>query len=412
MRILENIKNKEIETVYPIIKALENGAIGFVGAIYVLFLLDNGLDVFQVTLVNTSFMIANFVFEVPTGVIADIFGRKRSSIIGLLFLAFGMLVYFFGTHVLLFILAEIVFALGVTLRSGALEAWVYDNMNDSKNFQKLESKAQSYYFIAPLISAPLGGLIASYSNLRAPLLVSALILLLTTSFSMLFMKSDKSAYSRKGEKMAKKGAQLFAKVTKEGARTLINSRSLLLITIAFAITNFAFQPLNMFWTVLLQNDFELDTGKIGIVFSLMSVSMSIGTLLAGRKILSKVRVNLQFVLTSVVIAAGIILALAFQNLYIFLFGFLLHEVSRGYLMPIKSTQINKNTPSKVRATVNSLHSMIYRLGAAIGLPIFGWITLNYSIQTSWMISAIVILLSGTIYLFLKTKPLQQPQQDK
>ena len=94
--ISTNIRSQDVRTVYYLVVALRDLALGFVSATYALFLLSNGLTVLQMNLVNTAFMIGNFIFEIPTGVYADFFGRKKSYLIHAALLSLSGFIYFFS----------------------------------------------------------------------------------------------------------------------------------------------------------------------------------------------------------------------------------------------------------------------------------------------------------------------------
>ena len=85
-----------------------------------------GLDPLQLILIGTALELTVFLFEVPTGVVADVFSRRRSILIGVVLVGAGFvlegLVPVFGFMVF----AQVVWGVGTTFRSGATEAWISD----------------------------------------------------------------------------------------------------------------------------------------------------------------------------------------------------------------------------------------------------------------------------------------------
>lgn len=83
-----------------------------------------GLDPFQLVLVGTVLEASCFLFEVPTGVVADLYSRRRSVLIGIFLYGAGFLMEgslpWFGTV----LLAQVVWGCGDTFLTGALEAWI------------------------------------------------------------------------------------------------------------------------------------------------------------------------------------------------------------------------------------------------------------------------------------------------
>ncbi len=78
--------------------------------------------------------------------VADYFGRKQSIVVGLLFYFFGVLLYGFVPSFYIFLICEMILALGVALMSGADKALIYDTLKDhnqSDQSKKVFGKAQS-----------------------------------------------------------------------------------------------------------------------------------------------------------------------------------------------------------------------------------------------------------------------------
>src|SRR6185369_4258736 len=122
------MQRKIIRQYYVLSCLFNGGGMSIISAIYVTFLIHNGLNLFQVNLVNAIFFLTLFLCEIPTGAFADIFGRKTSFVAACGMLCASMFVYgsshtFFG-----FVLAEMLGAVGTTFRSGAFQAWLVDSL--------------------------------------------------------------------------------------------------------------------------------------------------------------------------------------------------------------------------------------------------------------------------------------------
>jgi MFS family permease len=78
MILSRDLNAQRIIRTYLTITGLFNGALALIWGVNTLFLLQAGLDIFHVMLVNAAFSFAEFVFEVPTGVVADTLGRRVS----------------------------------------------------------------------------------------------------------------------------------------------------------------------------------------------------------------------------------------------------------------------------------------------------------------------------------------------
>ncbi|MBZ0301983.1 MAG: MFS transporter [Anaerolineae bacterium] len=123
-----------------------------------IFLQDRGLSLFEVNAIDTIVLLAVFVAEVPTGVIADRIGRKWSVVIGMLLHATGELLVLFGYSFAAFAVMAAIIGTGFAFESGAWESLVYDTLpeEDRENAMKramgsIGSAANLGFVISPLI---------------------------------------------------------------------------------------------------------------------------------------------------------------------------------------------------------------------------------------------------------------------
>jgi len=382
-------------------------SLGFIFGTYTLFLIGQGLSEFEANLVNTFFMLSVFLFEIPTGVVADVLGRKISTISGILFNILGSLFYFLGGRFLHFVLAEMTVAVGRCLISGAFEAWAYDSLNDAKKFAKVQSNSEVISQIGPILTAPIGGIVAKNYGLEYPFLMTSLCLVVVWFLAIFFMKRDRTLESTKSEQIELKGAQLFKNVTKDGIKLFFSNSTLIVISIAGALAAFAFQALNMFWALILNREYGFSTDKTGTFFSFMMITLAGGAYISRRLINLKLPNKIKLAGATWIIAVGIALTLIFNNVSIFITGFLMHEFARGLLIPLTSMLINKETPANIRATVISINSMILNLGAVLGLLVSGYLATEKSLSTAWFGSLIALTVGGMIYLLINSRGRQK-----
>src|SRR5512136_442530 len=89
-----------------------------------------GLSPLQLVLVGTTLELTVLLCEVPTGIVADVYSRRLSIIIGLCLVGLGFLLEgllpLFGT----ILLAQVLWGLGYTFTSGATQAWLSDEIGE------------------------------------------------------------------------------------------------------------------------------------------------------------------------------------------------------------------------------------------------------------------------------------------
>src|SRR6266478_6468641 len=98
----------------------------FIAPIYPLFLLGRGLDLFQTNSVLATYGITVVLFEVPTGALADVAGRRLAFVLGCLVRAGAYALYTLARGFGDCVVAEFVDAIGTTFVSGAFDAWMVD----------------------------------------------------------------------------------------------------------------------------------------------------------------------------------------------------------------------------------------------------------------------------------------------
>src|SRR3990172_10333359 len=164
-----------VQNVYLILTLFNTLATSFIWGINTLFLLDAGLNNAEAFLANAFFTIGQVIFEVPTGIVADIRGRRTSYILGTLTLAGSTLVYLgaWMAHAPFWVwaISSILLGLGYTFFSGATEAWLVDAMAYSEYRGQMESvfaKGQATSGIAMLAGSVAGGFISQFSDLGVP----------------------------------------------------------------------------------------------------------------------------------------------------------------------------------------------------------------------------------------------------
>jgi len=159
-------------------------AASFIWGINTLFLLDAGLSNFEAFAANAFFTGGMMLFEVPTGVVADTWGRRASYLLGTIALAGSTLLYY-----LLWVVeapfwqwavVSMLLGLGFTFFSGAVEAWLVDALHFAGYEGGLENvlgRGQMIMGVAMLGGSVAGGVIAQATSLGVPFLLRVGVLL-------------------------------------------------------------------------------------------------------------------------------------------------------------------------------------------------------------------------------------------
>jgi MFS family permease len=167
----------------------------FIWGINTLFLLDAGLTNLEAFAANAFFAGGMVLFEVPTGVVADTWGRRASYLLGTVTLAGATLLYWWMWRVHAPFWAwgavSMMLGLGFTFFSGAVEAWLVDALAFAEFDGELETvfgRAQIASGIAMLGGSFAGGAIAQATDLGVPFLLRTGVLLLMFVLAFTAMK--------------------------------------------------------------------------------------------------------------------------------------------------------------------------------------------------------------------------------
>ncbi len=165
----DSIFRKSIYTLY-VFKAFTN--LLFFGSVAILFYLDWAcLDYTRAFILEAAFVLFVVLLEIPTGVIADRFGRKVSLVAGGVIAGCGFLFFGIFNSYAVFFFGNFLCATGMTLISGADRAILFDILlqygegNDAKHYF---SRSDAFGTAGILLSFPIGSLLAGNTVITYP----------------------------------------------------------------------------------------------------------------------------------------------------------------------------------------------------------------------------------------------------
>ncbi|MBT4384357.1 MFS transporter [Candidatus Peregrinibacteria bacterium] len=364
-------------------------AIGMAIPVIVLFWQDNGLSLTQVMILQSLFSIILIAFEVPSGYLADVYGRKKTFTWSAVFILSSVIAYSIGSGFLTFLISESLMAVGLSLLSGADSAFLYDTLKQlgrEKEYKQIWGKRIFYGVFLMAILNLLGGWLASY-ELRyiwyAAIIPTLLMLLM--SFTLHEPERSKLIY--------KKGyLHTLRTIIHE---EILNKPKLKWLIIYTGITFSFFH--GAFW--FYQPIFEITGVEIvyyGAIFAGFNVVSGLVSRYAYR-IESFMGKKLTLISLTVLSGLGIILMSRILFLFTFLF-ILLHQFVRGMYHVVVSDYINELTDSSIRATVLSAQSLFARFFYAMLIPFLGLAADIYSVPQMLFVMGITALVSGGIVL--------------
>ncbi len=118
--------------------------------LWIIYLASRGFSLIHLGILESTFHITSFLMEIPTGAVADIWGRKTSRILGLFFYLISLMLLFLSTNYVFQLVGFVICAIGYNLESGAGEALLYDSFDMKAKETKYMSIAgkKNLYFSA------------------------------------------------------------------------------------------------------------------------------------------------------------------------------------------------------------------------------------------------------------------------
>ena len=151
------------------------------------------LNAFQLVLVGTVLETSCFLFEIPTGVVADLYSRRRSVLIGMFLYGLGFLMEGTLPWFATVLLAQVVWGCGDTFITGALEAWIASEEN-GKPMDKVFLRGGQLDSFGQILGGPIVGLVAQQVSVPWGLICTAFLLL-----PALFMVPEAARAGKKAE---------------------------------------------------------------------------------------------------------------------------------------------------------------------------------------------------------------------
>ncbi len=350
-------------------------AASFIWGINTLFLLDAGLSNLEAFAANAFFSVGMFVFEIPTGVVADTVGRRASYLLGTLTLAATTAMYWmlwvWQSPFWAWAIVSVLLGLGFTFFSGAIDAWLVDALQATGYRGSLESvfgRAIVVGNVAMLGGSVLGGVIAQLTNLGVPFLIRAGILVVMFAVAAMLMR-DLGFTPERGVGPVKATGEVFRASVKYGLGRRPVRWLMLTTPFTTGVGFYAFYALQPYLLELWGDEGAYSIA--GLAAALLSGAGIVGGLLAP-VVRRRFRKRTSVILLATVLSTVVLLALGLvANFWLAVVLIALWGVSSSIDDPVHRAYLNDMIPSKQRATVLSFDSLLGSAGGAVIQPALG-----------------------------------------
>jgi MFS family permease len=332
------------------------------GPVLVLFLTAKGLSFTEIMLLQSISAISVFIFEVPTGALADKVGRKYSVILGAFMWAVGLFLYIGGKTFIVFMLSEIVFSLGSAFRSGSDSALIYDSLKllgREKEYQRVEGKARSFALYAQAVGSVLSSFLYE-ADIYFPLWISILFMAVTIIIALRFKEPHIE------ENQGKVELNYFQQIKESGSYIFHHDK--LKAIVVFSMIFYVFYRTGFWYFQPYMESVSIPVKYFGLLFFLFNITAAFISKRSGY-IMDKTKPKTLTFMAFLMIISFLILGTV--KVWVGVFAILLQQAARGIYRPVTTKYLNKHIPSDKRATILSFHSLCTNLALAAAYPFMG-----------------------------------------
>jgi len=367
--------------------------------IIVLFYQENGLSLRDVLTLQAIYSIAVIVLEIPSGYLADVWGRKNTIILGAFLGTAGFAVYSFTSGFYGFLIAELILGTAQSFISGSDSALLYDSLKlegKQDKYVKYEGRVLSIGNFAETLAALAGGFLAEIS-LRTPFYWQTVVAFIAIPASIALIEPKLSS------KPLVASLKHILSIVKF---TLFKSRELSLNILFSSVIGCATLTMAWFLQSYLSNIQGFTEYQVGIAWAVVNLTVGISTMFAYK--MEKRLGSIWIVMIILIVTSGSYIFLGITEATVVFAVIWLFYFVRGIATPVLKDYINQLCEPEVRATVLSVRNFVIRIFFSCFGPFMGWIADLYSLKQAFLFSGIMIFISGTILLifyfpFIKNK---------
>lgn len=323
-------------------------------------------------------------FELPTGVIGDRLGYKKTMLLGAISILFASIVYAFSTDFHHILIAEFFWALGFSFNSGTQDAFLYDtlkNLGEERKYKKINGSANAFFWSGLALSSILGGLLANV-DLGLPVSISFFPLFIPILIILTFKEPER-----------KFSTLTHLQHTIESLRYILSHKKLRFLVFYLVILVLILDSSYRFFQPYM-NELGINIAWFGLVFAFGYLFSGLGALISDR--LDSLFGEKKLLYLIYIIAFIALLFLSRANSIVGLLGILILLILDGVRTPAIADYLHANIESHNRATVTSIANLSKTMILAVTLPVLGYLGDLHGTTIVFLIDAVIIILSFVI----------------
>jgi MFS transporter, DHA3 family, tetracycline resistance protein len=361
------------------------------------------LDPLQLVLVGTVLELTVFLFEIPTGMVADLKSRKLSIVMGYFLIGVGFLIEGSFPLFVAVILSQILWGIGYTFISGAGQAWIADEIGEERASGAF-IKGAKVSNLGRIIAIPLS-ILAGNLKVNLPIIIGGFCMI-GLSFLLIYLMKEENFKSASKVERESTWSHLKDNIRKIifYSKTSFILRILFLVALFLGFYSEGFDRLWMSHFIEVANLSTYTEGRLvvligGIQLMVVLLSYVILHYISESCIYQQHRYIYLSLFIGSFLIIGSLLGFAFSTFTISLLVFyMIIEISRQAMNPLMDIWLNKLiVDSRTRATFFSVKGQIDSIGQISGGPVIGFIATNFMVKVAFISCA--ILLAPVLFLF-------------
>ncbi len=367
--------------------------------VFVPFLLERGLNMLDVALLQTTYNLGVLALDIPTGFFADKVGRKWALACANAALVIGTCLLVFGHSLFVFILAELFYALAIAMDSGTHSAYLYEWLRTHKK----ENEYYRYDALGTFLLlgiGSLGTLVAGYAaegSLLIPVTLTVVLTAIGVPAACLLPNIEKDGFFSKTSLQDNlERSEISIKGALRILQRIFNTNGLIWAIGLTALWFWARQFNNLIVAAPYFGSLGLEYHSYGILFSILTF---VGGIIAftSRKLIQKPDLSIiTFVgLVAIPLSFGLMGGIPSQ---VGLIGYFLFAIPQGLCTAVTNSLLNRQfSAHSHRATFLSIVDFFVRIVASSLALILGWVLAHKGIGTTLLCATVF---SGTAAVLL------------
>ncbi|WP_274309780.1 MFS transporter [Solibacillus daqui] len=390
----------DIKNIYYFLSSSRSFCIHIVFTLNAIYYVSQaGLNPLQLVLIGTIMELAILFFEIPTGLVADFWGRKKSFVIGTFIIGVAHLLEGSFPEFWAIAIGAALWGIGWTFISGAETAWIADELENNE-LDSVFLKGARYGSIGSFLGIIVSVLLATAFSVQITILIAGGLLVVIAIISLRIVPETKFV------RMANEGTTGFhqMQLAIKGGFAQIKGNSILLGLAAITLfVGLASEGFDRLWGAHFIEGFQLKAEEAVYwfgAFYAIAFLLNIGILKVVETYVKKRFTGVLLVLNGLLFMAMLFFAMSEEFILAILLYWVIASL-RAVNSPLITAVTNKQLQSQGRATALSMYGQLDAFGQVAGGPLVGMVALYTSVQGGIIMSAILII--PTVYFLWRMR---------